>query len=209
MLKMAEELIGNLGYGAPQSDTKHQKLPECVLTRNSKLYLGKVYTKEQLAKLSEEEVENLFNNYEAKLSGQMVKSLRKSIINMYSVGACSALGITNQDASSEDLENDPFLNSALQRFTCELYYRFSSFLAPLSIGIITSRHYLSESNKNGDRTSGTGDNKMEEMRKQPSKSEVIGSFIGMGMVGFCFGIGLMLAVKTVNNLECCINRKCL
>ena len=51
--------------------------------------------------------------------------------------------------------------------------------------------------------------KMEEMRKQPSKSEVIGSFIGMGMVDFCFGIGLMLAVKTVNKLECCINRKCL
>ena len=37
--------------------------------------------------------------------------------------------------------------------------------------------------------------KMEETRKQPSKSEVIGSFIGMGMVGFCFRIGLMLAVK--------------
>ena len=50
---------------------------------------------------------------------------------------------------------------------------------------------------------------MEEMRKQQSKSEVIGSFIGMGMVGFYFGIGLMLAVKTVNNLECCINRKCI
>ena len=51
--------------------------------------------------------------------------------------------------------------------------------------------------------------KMEKMIKRPSKAEVIGSFIGMGMVGFCFGIGLMLAVKTVNNLECCINRKCL
>ena len=49
--------------------------------------------------------------------------------------------------------------------------------------------------------------KIEETRKQLSKSEVIGSFIGMGMVGFCFGIGLVLAVKTVNNLECCINRK--
>ena len=49
--------------------------------------------------------------------------------------------------------------------------------------------------------------KIEETRKQPSKSEVIGSF--MGMVGFCLGIGLMLAVKTVNNLEYCINRKCL
>ena len=147
ILKMAEELIGNLSYKTPQSDTKHQKLLECVLTGNSKLY----------AKLSKEEVEKLFNNYEAKLSGQMVKSLRRSIINMYSMAACSALGITNQDALSEDLENDPYLNSALQRFTCELYYRFGPFLAPLSIGIIASRHYLSERNKNGERA--TGDNK--------------------------------------------------
>ena len=75
LLKMAEELISNLGYGAPQSDTKRQKLLKCVLTGNSKLYLGKVYTKEQLAKFSEEEVEKLFNNYEAKVTGQMVKSL--------------------------------------------------------------------------------------------------------------------------------------
>ena len=127
---MAEELIGNLGYETPQSDTKRQKLLECILTGNSKLYLGKVYTEEQLAKLSEKEVEKLFSSYEDKLSGQMVKSLGRSIINIYSMGACSALGIRNQEALSEDLENDPFLNSALQRFTCELYYRFGLFSAP-------------------------------------------------------------------------------
>ena len=120
ILKMAEELISNLGYETPQSDTKSQKLLECVLTGNSKLYLGKVYTEEQLAKLSEEEVVKLFNNYEVKLSGQMVKSLGKSIINMYSMAAFSVLGIRNQEALSENLENDPFLNSALQKFTCEL-----------------------------------------------------------------------------------------
>ena len=51
--------------------------------------------------------------------------------------------------------------------------------------------------------------KMEKTREHSSKSEVIGYFIGMGMVGFCFGIGLMLAVKAVNNLEHCISRKCL
>ena len=160
---MAEELISNLVYGAQQSETKHQKLLECVLTGNSKLYLGKVYTEKKIKELNEEEVEKLFNNYEAKLSGQMVKLLGCSVINMYSMGACSTLGITNQDALSEDLEDDPFLNSALQRATCELYYKFGSFLAPLSIGIITSRHYLSERNKNGngeqERTSGTGNNK--------------------------------------------------
>ena len=149
---MAEEIFS--GYDA-QSDTKRQKLLECILTGNSKLYLGKAYTEEQLVKLGEEEVEKLFNNYEAEFSGQMVKSLGHSVINMYSMEACAALGISNQDALSEDLEKDPFLNSALQRATCELYYRFGSFLAPLSVGIITSRHYLSEHNKNGEQTSGT------------------------------------------------------
>ena len=130
LLKMAEELISNLGYEAPQSDTKCQKLLKCILTGNSKLYLGKIYTEDQLAKLSEEEVEKLFNNYEAKLSGQMVHLLGCSIINIYSMGAFAAVGISDQDALSKDLENDPFLNSALQRATCELYYRFGSFLAP-------------------------------------------------------------------------------
>ena len=162
ILKMAEEIFS--GYRVAQSDTKHQKLLECVLTENSKLYLGKIYTKEQLKKLSEEEVEKLFNNYEAKLSGQMVKSLGKSIINMYSMRAWASLGISNQDILSEDLENDPFLNSSLQRFICELYYRFGSFLAPLSVGIITSRHYLSERNKNGgtSRTSATSETEHEQ-----------------------------------------------
>ena len=94
-------------------------------------------------------MDKLCNNYKAELSDQMVKSLGCSIINMYSMGACAALGISNQDELSEDLENDTFLNSALQRFTYELYYRFSSFLAPLSVELIMSRHYLSECNKNG------------------------------------------------------------
>ena len=64
---MVEEFISNLGYETLQSDTKRQKLLECILTGNSKLYLGKVYTEEHLTKLNEEEVEKLFNNYEAKL----------------------------------------------------------------------------------------------------------------------------------------------
>ena len=98
------------------------------------MYLGKVYTKKKIKELSEKKVEKRFNNYEAKLSCQMVKFLGRSII--YSMGACAVLGISNQEALSEDLESDPLLNSALQRFTCELYYRFGSFLGPLSIGII-------------------------------------------------------------------------
>ena len=77
---------------------------------------------------------------------------------MYSMGACAVLGISNQDALNEDLENDPFLNLALQRFTCDLYYRFGSFLA--------------------------------------MAAEL--------MIGFWFGIRVILAVKMVHSLEDCI-----
>ena len=111
------------------------------------------------------------------------------------MGACAALGITNQDALNEDLENDPFLNSALQGATCELYYRFGSFLAPLSIGIIMSRHYSSERNKNGERTNGeTSDLKRELLSS-------IGLFIGTGLLIFWFGVGATLGAKMVNSVE--------
>ena len=106
LLKMAEDNFNFIfGGETPQSDTKRQSFLECVLAGKSKLYLGKVYTKEKIEELSEEEVGKHFNNCEAKLSGQMVKSLGKSIINMYSMGACAVLGINNQNALSEDLEN--------------------------------------------------------------------------------------------------------
>ena len=100
ILKMVEGLIGNLGYETPQSETKCQKLLKCILIRNSKLYLGKVYTEEQLTKLNKEEVEKLFNHYEAKLSGQMVKSLGCSIINYVFNGGLFSTR-KNQSGSSE------------------------------------------------------------------------------------------------------------
>ena len=114
------DLLPKVPYDPPKSEVKRQKLIECELPGNSKQYLGKAYTEEQVNKLSAEEVDKLVSNYEAKLSGQMVKSPGISIIKMYSIGACAVLGMANQDALSEDLEFDPFLNSALQRFTIDL-----------------------------------------------------------------------------------------
>ena len=55
------------------------------------------------------------------------------------------LGVGNQQELSTDLECDPFLNTAMQRFTCDLYHRFGALLAPVSIGIITGKHYAKNS----------------------------------------------------------------
>ena len=48
--------------------------------------------------------------------------------------------------------------------------------------------------------------KMEEMRKQPSRLEVIGAVITVGVLGFWFGVGATLGAKMVNNLEELISR---
>ena len=90
-------------------------------------------------------INTLSNRYESVLNAQMTKSLGKSIINLYLNVACSVLGIGNQQELSTDLESDPFLNTALQRFRCDLYYRFGALLAPVSVGIITGKHYAKNS----------------------------------------------------------------
>ena len=126
---------------------KKERLVACVLSGNSKMYLGKEYTEQQINEMDCNSVNALLNRYKSVLSAQMTKSLGRSIINykLYSNIACSVLGVGNQQELSTDLESDPFLNTAMQRFTCDLYYRFGALLAPVSVGIITGKHYAKNS----------------------------------------------------------------
>ena len=117
------------------------------------MYLGKEYTEQQINEMDGTNVNTLLNRYVSVLSAQMTKSLGKSVINLYPNITCSALGVGNQQELSTDQESDPFLNTALQRFTCDLYYRFGALLAPVSVGIITGKHYAKNSiTKLNDRT---------------------------------------------------------
>ena len=139
---------------------KRERLVACILSGNSKMYLGKEYTEQQINQMDYNSINTLLNRYESVLSAQMTKSLGKSVMmNLYSNIACSVLGIGNQQELSTDLECDPFLNTAMQRFTCDLYYRFGTLLAPVSVGIITGKHYAKNSGtKLNDRpNSGTSD----------------------------------------------------
>ena len=153
---------------------KRERLVACVLSGNSKMYLGIEYTEEQINKMDCNDVNTLLNRYESILSAQMTKSLGKSVINLYSNIACSVLGVGNQQELSTNLECDPFLNTAMQKFTCNLYYRFGALLAPVSIGIITGKHYARNSiTKLNDRSnSGTCDpaTRNHNEREEPSEN---------------------------------------
>ena len=99
---------------------KRERLVACILSGNSKICLGKEFTEEQINKMDCYDVNTLLNRYEFVLSAQITKSLGKSIINLYSNLGCSVLGVGNHQELSTDLECDPFLNTAMQRFTCDL-----------------------------------------------------------------------------------------
>ena len=107
------------------------------------LILASFHIQKKLLKVSDQSVEEIqhesttLNRYESVLSAKMTKSLGKSVINLYSNAACSVLGVGNQQELSTDLESDPFLNTALQKFRCDLYYRFGAMLVPVSVGIIS------------------------------------------------------------------------
>ena len=135
---------------------KRERLVACVLSGNSKMYLGKEYTEAQINEMDCTNVNTLLNRYESVLSAQMTKSFGKSVINLYSNLACSVMGVGNQQDLSDDLECDPFLNTAMQRFTCDLYYRFGALLAPLSVGIISGKHYVKNSSVKLDGRSNSG-----------------------------------------------------
>ena len=124
---------------------KRKRLVACVLSGNSKQYFGKEYTEQQINEMDCNSVITHLNRYESVLSAQITKSLGKSVINLYSNIACSVLVVGNQQDLSDDLECDPFLNTALQRLTCDLYYHFGAFLAPVSIAIVTGKHYAKNS----------------------------------------------------------------
>ena len=53
---------------------KRKRLVACVLSGNSKMYLGKEYTEEQINKMEYSDVNTLLNRYKFILSAQMTKS---------------------------------------------------------------------------------------------------------------------------------------
>ena len=62
---------------------KRERLVACILSGNSKTFLGKEYTEQQINEMDSYNINTLSNRYESVLSAQMTKLLGKSVINLY------------------------------------------------------------------------------------------------------------------------------
>ena len=103
---------------------------------------GRALTPDLIDTLSDDEIEKLHARYESRLGAAMTRTLGSSAIRIYASLATAMLPIpvASKAALVTDLEEDPFLNAALGNACCELYYRYGSYLAPLTCALTTVKH---------------------------------------------------------------------
>jgi len=99
-------------------------------------------TPERIDAMKGAEIEELHVCSEARLGAAMSKSLGSSLLRMYASMASMLLPLppSRQPELVADLEQDPFVSSALQSACCELYYRYGMYSAPLTAALTTAKH---------------------------------------------------------------------
>ena len=95
---------------------KRERLVLCVLSGNSKMYLGKEYTELQINEIDCTNVNTLLNRYESILSSQMTKSLGKSVINLYSNLASSVLQFSTKMLRKNNVKGKFYLKLYLSPY---------------------------------------------------------------------------------------------
>lgn len=110
-------------------------------------FKGRSLTPDRVDAMSDPEIEELYARYEVRLGAAMSKSLGSSLLRLYASVATRILPIPpcSQPVLVADLEQDPFVSSALQTACCELYYRYGMYLAPLTTALTTAKHCVWES----------------------------------------------------------------
>jgi len=105
-------------------------------------FKGHAVTPERIDAMEDAEIEELHALYEARLGAAMSKSLGSSFLHMYASMASMLLPLplSRQLELVADLEQDPFVSSALQGACCELYYHYGMYLAPLTAALTTAKH---------------------------------------------------------------------
>jgi hypothetical protein len=124
-----------------------QRIAELISAGNSKEYLGKQITLDQLGIMTDREIEKSYAIYEAKLGLKMTKSLGQSIISLYTASISHIFPVDNKDKLAKDLSDDPIINASLSSMASYLYFQYGAILAPVAAGMITFSHVINSGNK--------------------------------------------------------------
>ena len=101
---------------------------------------GKTFTADQIDTLDNTVIRKMYACYESRLGAAMTKTLGSAALQLYAGTVAMFLPNENQPGLIADLESNPFVGHTLSSATCELYRRYSMFLAPLTAALTTLKH---------------------------------------------------------------------
>ena len=151
-----------------QNETKRERLSAIIAGGGSKQYLGKDLQISDIDKMNSEEINKLYSKYEARLGASMTKTLGNSFINLYVLGISKYFNVIDPPKLIKELNEDPYIDNALNTGCCELYYKFGMYLAPFTAALTTAK-YIDFSNKGKDDFS-SGKDEVKDNEKDDTES---------------------------------------
>ena len=129
----------------PQTTTVAEQRDKLVIIAaggQTRKYLGKALSVEEIDKMDDDEVRKIYTRYEARLGVCMTKTLGKAALQLYTTLATMFLPLPpeNRQPHMKDLESDLIVDRVLNRTACELYYRYGNLLAPITVALTTAKY---------------------------------------------------------------------
>lgn len=105
-----------------------------------RLVIARVKTKEDLQKMTDEDVKKLYLKHEQDLIDRMADQWREVSVKVYTRLVSKVLPLEDEDKLEQSLNKDVFLTAALKEAFIPFYYRWGACIAPVSVLATTAGH---------------------------------------------------------------------
>ena len=116
----------------------------CCCSGKEQRLLWKNTTSNEIESLDHQALKKLYARYETYMGGVVTKSMKKHIVTAYTniVGLFlpKNLMINDRKALEDSLNKGPFIDLALNKWTCGMYHKFGHMLASVEAMLLTSNH---------------------------------------------------------------------
>ena len=122
-----EEILGVDQQQREQSSKQQQEREQKRETLKSIVFGGGKYVNksiDRLCNMSDEEIDAEYENYQRRIGAVMVKTLGKAFLTLYSNMVSYFIDIDDTAELIQDLNEDPFIDNAMNKTCCELYHKY-------------------------------------------------------------------------------------
>ena len=123
----------------PQVELYRSRIEIVVKGGKSEHYFGKQILLDNIEKLNNEEIKEMYSIYETKRGNEVTKSLGNTMINILTHVADELVKLQttyelDTKQLSDELNDNELLKESLNEYACESYHMLGSWLVPVTVG---------------------------------------------------------------------------